>query len=177
MMRFKLIFMLFLITILFSSSSTYRAHPKPTIEKYEIYTYIPEQFRKTVVDICKEYDIPVKILSNIIQQESKWKPEAIGKNYIDGKLYSYDSGLTQLNSKYKSYFEQKFNDGKPIDPHHPETAIKVGARYLKWAYDLTGSWVNAILVYNGGYGNWKKGTVPKASYKYLTIVLEGVEFK
>lgn len=178
MTRFKLLFMIFLISILFASSSTYMFRYVPFVDKYAEYSYIPEDFRKTVVDICLEYEIPILLFSNIIKQESQWDPKAIGKNYTqDGKVKSYDSGLTQLNSKYHKYFEDKFNDGNPIDPHDPETAIRVGAKYLKWAYDLTSSWTDAILVYNGGYGNWKKGTTPKSSFKYLKIVSEGVELK
>jgi len=137
------------------------------------YDYVPVIYRKYLVDTCAQFGVPVKLMADLIMKESRWNPKTKSINYTSkGHVASYDCGLVQLNSQYiEKDFKNKFNDGKKIDPFDPYTSIRIGVRHLRWAYDLTSKWEDAILVYNGGYTRWKEKRVPASTYKYLRDII------
>ena len=61
--------------------------------------------------------------------------------------------------------------GLGVDPMDPVQNIEGGVRYLKQMYAMTGTWADALMAYNGGIGNWKRGTVSTAAKNYSSQVL------
>lgn len=115
--------------------------------------------------LLKKYELPVKEFSTIMWRESRCEPKAIGWNYKSGMSHkdcklspaatykkcravrSYDSGLLQINSGWKTVTKQICKSSDMSILLVPECNIKV-ARYL---YD------------NGGLGHWK------ATSKWTTV--------
>jgi hypothetical protein len=109
--------------------------------------------------MLKKYQLPVKEFSYIMWRESRCIPKAIGWNYYPGtshrdcklspaKQYkkckavkSYDSGLLQINSSWKTVTSKvcKSKFGNMTVLLKPECNLKV-ARYL---------------YKNGGLGHWR----------------------
>jgi len=96
-----------------------------------------------------------------------WEPDAVS--------WAGAMGLAQLMPQNLLPFAVRYNDGNAIDPFDPETAIRVGIRYLADLHALTGSWRTAVMVYNGGlshfinpkkYGDWKEETI-----NYVTAIM------
>lgn len=115
-------------------------------------TDIPKAYKNTVVMYCKRYGIPLEIAVKLIAAESSWNPYARNTKNNDG---SVDEGIMQLNSRYLLDFQIRFNAGVPFDPWDPLEAIPVGLRYLRFLYDRTGSWYDAVGAYNAGLQGWQ----------------------
>jgi len=49
----------------------------------------------------------------------------------------------------------------------PKTNILAGVHYLATQYDEFGNWDKAVLAYNGGPGNVRRGTIPSEAKRYL----------
>ena len=107
--------------------------------------------------ILKQHGLPVKEFSMIMWRESRCEPKAIGWNYKSGMSHrdcklspaakykkchavrSYDSGLLQINSGWKTVTKKICKSSDMSILLKPECNIKV-AKYL---YD------------NGGLGHWR----------------------
>ena len=85
--------------------------------------------------------------------------------------------MAQLMPQFLEVFSMLYNDGLPIDPFDPETAIRVGIRYLADLYSQTGSWSIALKSYNGGIGHylepWVWGPWKDESIVYAKNILGG----
>ena len=100
---------------------------------------------------AKKYNIPPDLFFRLIEQESKWNPNA--KNAGSGA-----SGLTQIiestagDPGYKTAplksWSNVFSD--------TDEQLRFGAQYLSGLYNNFGSWPLALAAYNGGPGNVKK---------------------
>ena len=91
---------------------------------------------------AKEHGVPVKLAMAVVQVESNYRPEAVGKR---GEI-----GLMQLLPQTARYIGY---DGKMKRLHHPDTNIRYGMKYLGKAYKLGGgSTCGTILKYNAGHG-------------------------
>jgi hypothetical protein len=60
-----------------------------------------------------------------------------------------------------------------FDPWNLDSNIRAGVGYLRLTYDWTGTgdWRDALQAYNGGIGNWRRGTVSQAAKRYADQVL------
>lgn len=107
--------------------------------------------------MLKRMHLPVKQFSYIMWRESRCQPRAIGWNYKKGKTHndcklapaatyrrckavaSYDIGLLQINSTWRSVTNEVCGTNDILELQKPECNLLV-ARYL---YD------------NGGLGHWR----------------------
>lgn len=127
---------------------TGRPAPKPY--------WVPLQYTSWLIYYCDEQDVPVWLAARLFAWESGWNANYRGKENKNG---THDLGLAALNSACLVDF-RKYNDGASVDPFDPETAIRVGVRYLKALQDETGSWRAAVGCYNVGLGGWRSGLRP-----------------
>jgi hypothetical protein len=135
--------------------------------------YIPKKYKDFVIKITKENEVPIWLFARQIKEESNWDYKAINENKNDkGEIISYDYGLGQLNSRYLDEYVWKFNDNKPLDPFDPETNLYVACKILKWAYNLTNSWEDAIMIYNCGYTKWTNNNIPIKTILYKNRIFK-----
>jgi hypothetical protein len=114
---------------------------------------LPLQYAVWVIYYTDETGVPVWMACRLFGKEStgdpmsgRWDPTAVS--------YMGAIGLAQIMPENLALFAIKYNDGRPIDPRDPDTAIRVGLRYLADLHAQTGSWVIALRSYNGGIGHW-----------------------
>ena len=135
-----LIIMLLLlnITVIYNQTpEEYRAEEKGYIEK------APEKYHSLLRSIQFKYGIPEELLYVLPEMESGWNENALSSaNCIS---------LTQLNPKYKDWFEENFWGYKVVfDIYNPYHNLEVGFHYLSWLRSQTHSWEEALMAYNGG---------------------------
>lgn len=101
----------------------------------EKYGYMADQ-------AASRYGIPIPIFRSLIQTESGWNAQALGK--------SGDTGLTQLTPIiYKS-------DQYKTNPWNPQDNLNTGAKFLSDLQKKYGNWRDALSHYNAGF-NLSKG--------------------
>lgn len=117
---------------------------------------MPLQYAEWVIRYCDETGVPVWLACRLFNWESGWRTNRVGKENKNG---THDLGLAALNSACLLDFE-RYNDGRKVDPFDPETAIRVGVRYLAALREATGSWRSAVGAYNVGLAGWRRGVRP-----------------
>lgn len=115
---------------------------------------LPLEYTQWVMYYSDETGVPAWIYCRTAAWESGWNPRFIGRANADG---SRDLGLSGINSRNLDLatqqgrdFARLYNDGARIDPLDPETAIRVGMRYLSGLYSLSHNWRVAVGMYNAG---------------------------
>ena len=88
---------------------------------------LPVEYATWVIHYCYEAGVPVWIACRLFARESQWNPKARGWN----ENGSVDIGIAQLNSDSMDTLSLRYNEGKSIDPTDPDTAIRVGIRYIE----------------------------------------------
>ncbi len=148
-----------LIFIMSSSLATDAELPIIKIQKKgESFTHFC--YALYVVKTARRLEIPVRIALRLAEYESQWDYMARSNKGAEG-LYQLMPGL-------HDYFMDKFNNGQPFSEFRPSDSIKIGLAYLKYLYDETGSWRNAIMSYNCGpnfnaiTGYWPKESIDLA---------------
>lgn len=119
----------------------------PAENHSQLFHLEPFQYIDPVLkDIEKETNVPTEVLYRLIQSESAWDIYAESPVRKDG---SFDIGLAQIHSGYLEYFTIQFMNGC-LDPNHPVDSLRFAARYLKYLYDKTGCWYQAVVSYKIG---------------------------
>lgn len=92
-----------------------------------------------------ELQIPAEGWRALIARESGWDPNAVSG--------AGAFGLTQLMPETAGEVCGWLGwDLDQVDPWDPATQLILGATYLRWLYDRTGSWPRTLAAYNGGIG-------------------------
>jgi len=124
---------------------------------------LPIQYAAWVIYYCDETGVQVWLLCRLISWESGWNPECNRSRVRQNQDGSYDLGLAQLNYGCLKQSE-KYNDGRPIDPFDPETAVRVAARLLAALHaELGMSWRAATCVYNVGGADGVSGSAQRGT--------------
>lgn len=136
------------------ASAELRPEPMP-------YT-LPLQYAAWTIYWCDKADVPVWLISRLYDVESWWNPHAVS--------HAGARGIAQIIESNFADFSKRYNSGRPIDPHDPETAIRVGILYLADLYATFKDWPRAVGAYNAGPyvapGKWKNETV-----RYVRAIL------
>lgn len=122
------------------------------------------------VDLIKttalQQNVPVPIAIAVAQQESNIRQfDASGqvlKRY-ESHLNEYSRGIFQLLGSTAR--------DMGVNPDDPVQNIQGGVKYLKLMRNLTDSWQSALEAYNGGIGNWQRGTTTDDAKRYAVQVL------
>jgi len=128
----------------------------PTRSDYALLYPLP--FRNLIEPIAKQHKIPVELFYGLIRTESAFVP--------DIKSYAGATGLSQLmlatakdvasRIKREGGPDFSISDGKDLED--PETNLYIGAWYLSYLMEKTGSPLLALASYNGGLTrvrNWR----------------------
>ena len=138
------------------------------VEKVPIVA-IPAIYAPTVMASAEMAGMPAWILARVIEKESKWKPNAVGKNRNGTK----DLGIAQFNSAYLTDFYWFDNGGQEFDPFVPEEAIPVAAKYLKRLHKATGDWWMAVAAYECGLTKVRQNRIPEQTIRNTNRVMYG----
>ena len=111
-----------------------------------------EPYLKMIGEAESKYNLPKHLLSNIIQTESQFRPEAVSEMGA--------TGIAQIMPGYHP----------DVDPTDPIASIDYAGGYLRKLYDQFGDWDKAIAAYNTGPGNLRKygmEGLPEETRNYL----------
>ena len=118
-------------------------------------------YRQSIINTANRLGVPPTIALSVAQQESGMRHYDAQGNVIRGQ--AGEIGMFQLMPLTAL---EMF-----VNPWDPEGNIEGGVGYLRKMFSMTGSWVGALEAYNGGIGNWKKGTVSQAARGYAQQVM------
>lgn len=107
---------------------------------------------------ARRHNIPEDLFLRLVQQESRWNPQAVSSA---GAL-----GLAQLMPDTAALLG--------VNPHDPQQNLDGGARYLRMMYEQFGNWRLALAAYNAGPGAVQRhGGVPpfRETTEYVRIIL------
>lgn len=115
-----------------------------------------------------QYGVPPAIAVAVAQQESnvqQFTPTGAVVSRYEPHLNDYSYGIFQLLGSTARDLG--------VDPKDPTQNIQGGVRYLRMVYDWTGGndWRAALQAYNGGIGNWQRGTTTIDAKRYADQVL------
>ncbi|WP_366924033.1 transglycosylase SLT domain-containing protein [Metallumcola ferriviriculae] len=121
---------------------------------------------------AKKYALPKEMVYNLIETESKFRPEAVNNQNTNGTV---DRGLMQINSRYAPWFAQKVG----IDNFNykmlfqPEINLEIGMWYLKSMYNRYHNWHAVLTAYNKGPTGMKRYYRRTGAYqsRYSAVVL------
>jgi soluble lytic murein transglycosylase-like protein len=95
---------------------------------------------------AEEQGVPLSLALRLLAWESGWH-NTVGALNEDG---TRDYGLARLNGYWLGVGSfTRYNDWHTVDPMDPETAIRVGIRYLAALYAQSGNWAEAVRRYAG----------------------------
>lgn len=101
-----------------------------------------------VLNNCLALNVPVSVVFALRKRESNGKEDQILYNRVKGRIVSTDYGLLGLNSKtFSKLLKSKGKDWLM----EPENNIHLGIKHLRYLYDKTGNWDDAVCDYNGRY--------------------------
>lgn len=130
------------------------------IERYKKIPYSHE-----IISIASRYMIPASLAIAQVQQESSFRPNAIGDNGASrGLMQVQRSALTDVNNTLGTSYT--FDDLFIV-----EINLHVGFAYLELKQQQYGNYFDALRAYNDGTPNTEKGkryaeTVFKLSKQY-----------
>ncbi|WP_434802913.1 lytic transglycosylase domain-containing protein [Paracoccus albus] len=110
--------------------------------------------------MARKYGIPESLFLRLVNQESRWNPNA--------RSHKGAMGLAQLMPGTAA------NLG--VNPRDPVQNLEGGARYLRMMYNQFGDWRLALAAYNAGPGAVKKyGGIPpyRETRNYVRIIAGG----
>ncbi len=139
----------------------------------EISTVIPPELLFHFTKYGKETGVSVNLMANLAMWESGFSSKKTNYN-PETKWHpaSIDVGLFMLNSECLEEFSLKYNGGKPINPHDPETSIRVAFRYMKVLQRIYGNDRMALIAWNGAMVFVKKNLkLPYGTRRLLQEVL------
>ena len=122
----------------------------------QTYEFVPsERAKPYLADVSNtetKYGIPQNLLARLIDQESKFDPNAKSEK---GAI-----GIAQIVPKWHP----------DVDPNDSIASIEYSGKYLKQMYDRFGSWDKALAAYNTGPGNldlYGMDNLPKETKDYI----------
>lgn len=116
------------------------------------------RYDKIIIEKANDNNVDPRILKQVLIQESSLDPNAVG----DG---GRSRGIAQfIDSTWADW-------GNGEDRLNPIASIDAAARYLRWLVNRTGDYEGALESYNGGIGNYERGTVSDAAEDYADKII------
>ena len=109
----------------------------------------PTPYGEAVARASAEHGVPESIVYAVIKTESDFDPLAVSSVGARGLMQmmepTFDDVRRELGEAHT--FDDLFT---------PEISIRYGTYYLRYLYDMFGSWQLVYAAYNGGLGNVKQ---------------------
>lgn len=115
--------------------------------------------------MSEKYAVPYEILINLIYYESLFNKNAVNYN----KNGTKDIGISQINSGYLEYFQNKYN--MTINPLDEWQSIEFAARHLRYLLDRFQDVTLAVSAYNCGETAVKAGKIPERTKAYAKNII------
>ncbi|MDO5604994.1 MAG: lytic transglycosylase domain-containing protein [Paracoccus sp. (in: a-proteobacteria)] len=131
----------------------------PTIST-KAYSGRNSQFIPHAQAAARKHGIPEALFLRLVNQESRWNPNA--------RSHKGAMGLAQLMPGTAAQLG--------VNPHDPLQNLDGGARYLRMMYNQFGDWRLALAAYNAGPGAVQKhGGIPpyRETRNYVRIIAGG----
>lgn len=143
---------------------SYEADSLPVAEEV-IYFDVPlsHSLQRYIYEVCADENVPVSLVIAMIDQESKFDPEAVSD--------TGDYGLMQINTINHEWLAEEYRAADMLDPYQNVfCGIKVISSYIQ-TYNDYGA---ALMAYNmGDYGArkaWESG-IESTSYSESVLTL------
>lgn len=139
----------------------------PRITKFARHerVHAPREFIPLVNKVAEKYEVDKDLICAIVKVESNWWVDAIGVN-----ADSVDRGLGQINSKYESWYVEKFGI-ENYQWDNPEKNLELTANIIKWSSNGFDFMVQGVAAYNCGRSRVKKNKLPETTKKYVEKVM------
>jgi soluble lytic murein transglycosylase-like protein len=130
---------------------------------------VPQEYKALFEAAYQETGTPLEVIESIAYVESGFNPAA--ESALRESGYQ-DLGMFQFNTRYKAWYEEKYNGGEYFNPMDPTEAVRIAALHLQFLYGRYGCWPTAILAYNAGIGAVDNDRIPDGSWDYLFKIYE-----
>lgn len=150
-----------------------------------------DSLEKLIRKYADKYDIPLKLLKNMINAESggntfavryedhyRWLVKPLDKYHWHketeriGQKTSW--GLLQIMGAVAR--ERGFEGRYLAQLCDPELGLEYGCKHLKWNYNRYNDWYDAVSAYNQG-NNRKNKSGEYANQRYVNQVMDGVHIE
>lgn len=125
---------------------------------------------------CEVYGLDYNLMAALISVESSWNPTAVSETDC--------RGLMQISEPTWYEVTRKLNkDWSFSEAFEREKNLQVGCFYFAYLRDWgkhrgdVNPLETAILSYHGGMGNFRRGTIPEASFEYLDRILRKIHLQ
>lgn len=109
----------------------------------------PTPYGETVALCSAEFGVPESVVYAVIKTESDFDPLAVSSVGARGLMQMMESTFDDVRRELGQTHTYD-------DLFTPEISIRYGTYYLRYLYDMFGSWHLAFAAYNGGLGNVKR---------------------
>ncbi len=123
-------------------------------------------YRQAIIDEARRQGVPPEIALSVATQESGQQQFYPGGAVVE----RYEPHLGESSWGIFQLLESTARD-LGVNPQDPNQNIQGGIAYLKQMYGATGDWSDALAAYNGGIGNWQRGTTSNRAWNYSQEVL------
>ena len=146
----------------------------------------PKKYSEEITLYAKEFNVPEYIIYAVIDTDSNFDSKKVYEDGSHGLMHvSYDV-YTMLYSAEHLDEDALFQDLK-----EPDISIRFGAYYLRYLFDIFGSWDTAIVAYKAGEttvkdwlldrefskdGETLKSIPDKEAKKYLKQVNNSIDY-
>lgn len=114
-----------------------------------------------------EFDVDADLFTSLVMAESSGRADAVSP--------AGAKGLGQITDPTWAEWSARIGAGR--DPYNPRQNARVGAAFLRWCLDQTGSnRIKALVAYNWGLGNLRSGAeIPLETRIYAYSVIHGAD--
>lgn len=143
---------------------SYEGDSLPVVEEVTYFDVpLSHSLQRYIYEVCADEDVPVSLIMAMIDQESKFDPEAVSD--------TGDYGLMQINTINHEWLAEEYRAADMLDPYQNVfCGIKVISSYIKTYNDYDA----ALMAYNmGDYGArkaWESG-IESTSYSESILAL------
>lgn len=127
----------------------------------------PTAYDSVIESSANAQGISPRVFKSMLISESSLRPDAVSN--VGAR------GIAQfMPATWREWTRKFYGEELPFDDaFNPYKAIPLSARYLRWLLDQTrGEYAPALASYNGGIGNWARGTLPRHSWEYAEKILK-----
>jgi hypothetical protein len=147
-------------------------NPQATIKDFS-------DFPRHVLDVSHEFELDFRVILAIIDKESGFKPDAVGKSGEVGLMQvmppTAELVATRLGVEYTPPTRDRYGAYASLGSlGDPRFNVRIGAKYLRWQIDRYGLNATALRAYNRNPDHARENRpwdryAEEVSFRFLTI--------